>query len=123
MAILTGPTEGLGNITVTVDASGSYDPDGDPLTFSYAQLLGPPVEITPAGDTADILLPTVSKMEKVIIEVIANDGELDSEPDVQVITINLVSVGCLCRTTPNGLCLLLCVLGLWRFRRQRFKYL
>ena len=42
-----GPDQiGIAAGTVTLDGSGSYDPDGDPLTYQWAQISGPNVSIT-----------------------------------------------------------------------------
>jgi hypothetical protein len=45
-----GPDQiGIPAGTVTLDGSGSYDPDGDPLTYQWTQVAGPNVSITGAN--------------------------------------------------------------------------
>src|SRR6185369_15644127 len=42
-----GPNQALpGSATVTLNGSGSYDPDGDPLTYQWAQESGPAVTLS-----------------------------------------------------------------------------
>ncbi|MHC4069371.1 MAG: FG-GAP repeat protein [Planctomycetota bacterium] len=64
---------------VTLDGSGSYDPDEDELT--YAWFLGGSEIAT--GISPTIFLPAGQHT----IELIANDGRDDSEPDQVVITV------------------------------------
>ena len=68
-----GPYTGTEDIAVTFDGSGSYDPDGDPLTYSWNFGDGStgtgrnPSHVYTAGGTYNIIL-------------IVNDGKVDSLP-------------------------------------------
>jgi len=74
-------TEG-GIAQVTLDGSGSSDPDGDELTYEWTWSIG--------GDTynATGINPTIAlPIGEHIIQLIVNDGTIDSEPDYVEITI------------------------------------
>jgi parallel beta-helix repeat protein len=68
---------------VTLDGTGSYDLDGNPLTFTWT---GPFV-----GSPADGVTPTVTLEDgcpgEYVITLVVNDGIEDSEPNDVVITI------------------------------------
>lgn len=72
-----------GGTKVTLDGSGSYDSDGDQLTYTWT---GPFVESPASGPT-----PTVTLLDGCVgdyeITLVVNDGELDSEPNTVVITV------------------------------------
>ena len=73
---------------VTLDGSGSYDPDGDTLTFSWEQIGGPIVSLT----GSDTIGPTFTAPEvpaggaTLTFKLTVNDGKATSEPD----TVNIV---------------------------------
>src|SRR5262249_38453289 len=76
---------GLG--IVYLDGSGSSDPDGDPLTFSWTIVSKPP------GSSAQISDPTAVRPNFVadvvgayVIRLVVNDGILDSDPGTVMIT-------------------------------------
>src|SRR5262249_30385379 len=49
-----GPDQiGVAAGTITLNGSGSYDPDGDPLTFQWTQISGPNVAISCANAAID----------------------------------------------------------------------
>jgi|GEM_PF-2699321 len=65
---------------VTLDGSGSYDPDGDTLTYTW----------TWDGNTAYGVNPTVElPLGTSTVTLVVNDGKVDSEPDTVDITVLL----------------------------------
>jgi len=63
---------------VALDGSGSYDPDGDPLTYEWSW----------DGNTAQGVNPTMElPLGITTITLVVNDGELDSEPDTVDVTV------------------------------------
>jgi len=74
--VSTGPD---GTVEVVLDCSGSEDPDGDELAYTWFMDGN---EIA-TGVNPTIVLPCGTY----IIELIVNDGELDSEPDYVEITV------------------------------------
>jgi hypothetical protein len=68
----------LGGASVTLDGTSSYDPDGDPLTYSW----------TWSGGSATGVKPTVSlPLGTTTITLVVNDGTVDSDPDTVVVTV------------------------------------
>jgi hypothetical protein len=68
---------------VTLDGSGSYDADGDPLTFTWT---GPFVGSPAHGATPTVTLEAGCP-DDYVIELVVNDGTEDSEPNEVVITV------------------------------------
>lgn len=81
-----GATVDSGTV-VTLSGSGS-DPDDDPLTFLWSQILGPSVTLSTETDTVtEFTAPKVTVDTTFRFQLIANDGQADSEPstvDVKV---------------------------------------
>jgi len=75
----------LGTV-VTLDGSGSSDPNNDTLTYKWSQLSGP--QITSASNiyTAKPSF-TANYTGTYVIQLIVNDGKVDSTPDTVTITV------------------------------------
>ncbi len=80
--------------TVTLDGSGSSDVDGDPLTYSWSFTSRPP------GSSTTLFNPTlanptfvVDKFGTYVVQLIVNDGTVNSAPDsVTIDTLNSAPV-------------------------------
>lgn len=70
------------NGQVSLDASGSFDPDQGPnhLSYRWTQLSGPQVLDNQQARSAETSLPPLAK-GIYVFELVVNDGELDSQPD------------------------------------------
>ena len=70
---------------VSLDGTGSYDPDNQPaeLTYLWEQISGPPAQIT-AGDTATPIISGVYKTDSIQVcefRLVVSDGQYMSLPD------------------------------------------
>ena len=72
---------------VTLDGSGSRDPDGDALRYRWSQTGGPRVTLSGATTVKPTFKPT--KAGKYVFSLVVNDGQVDSEVDeVRVEVVN-----------------------------------
>ncbi|MCZ7585755.1 MAG: PKD domain-containing protein [Deltaproteobacteria bacterium] len=76
----------LVNTVVALDGSGSYDPDGDPLTYKWSHSSGPanPPLIVPTN-VAPTFTPTVTG--DYVIQLVVTDFDTSSAPDTVKITV------------------------------------
>jgi hypothetical protein len=77
------------DVGATVSLSGSAtDEDGDPLTYLWSQVEGPSVELSSEVDLeTGFTAPKVTVDTPLTFQLIANDGQADSEPDSVTITV------------------------------------
>ena len=74
-----------GTKKVTLDGTGSTDPDGDTLTYAWSQIQGPTVTLsssTLVSPTFDA--PTVTSDQTLTFSLTVNDGAIDSTNDARV---------------------------------------
>jgi hypothetical protein len=89
-----GPDQTVDEGTVvTLDGTASRDPDGDPITFQWRQVAGPPVTLSDPTVprptfTAPVVSPSVPPPVVLTFELIVSDGQLMSDPDQVQITVN-----------------------------------
>jgi fibro-slime domain-containing protein len=77
----------LGN-PINLDGSGSYDADGDPLTYSWS-LISSPAGSSASLNNTDSVTPTLENIDSFgdyIVQLMVNDGSVDSAPDTVILS-------------------------------------
>jgi hypothetical protein len=92
-----GPLQTVGELTpVTLDGTGSFDPNDDPLTYAWAQIAGPEVTLDGADTaTPGFLAPNVPpEGAQLAFLLTVSDSELysSSETQVEVTNVNVPPV-------------------------------
>ena len=84
-----GPDQTVDEATqVVLDGSGSSDPDGDPITFSWEQMTGPDVVLEdPTSAGPSFTAPEVTQDTALTFRLTVSDGQLAAE-DVVSIEVN-----------------------------------
>ncbi len=83
-----GEDQELDPTVVTLDGTGSYDPNGDLLSYTWTQQEGPEVSLSDEHAVSPTFLGT--KSGEYAFELIVRDGQLDSLPDEVTVTIRNV---------------------------------
>ena len=87
--------------TVTLDGSGSRDPDGDALDYSWRQTDGPSVDLAGAdGATATFDAPDVEREQVLTFELEVDDGRGGMDSDEVDVTLRPATVS-VCDRTPE----------------------
>lgn len=77
-----------GGDAVTLDGSQSTDPDGDPITFTWVQLEGPPVTLDLTDPVSpQFATPSVEQDASFTFGLVVNDGQLDSPEDTVEVVV------------------------------------
>ncbi|KPL02817.1 MAG: hypothetical protein AMJ90_04840, partial [candidate division Zixibacteria bacterium SM23_73_2] len=74
------------NTLVTLDGSGSSDPDGDSLGYHWAQISGPLVSLSDSNIVDPTFTPTIKGNYE--FELLVDDGDLISSPDTVLVSID-----------------------------------
>jgi hypothetical protein len=83
-----GEDQELDPTVVTLDGSGSYDADGDLLSYTWTQQEGPEVTLSDEHTVSPAFLGTESG--DYVFELVVSDGSLESLPDEVTVTIRNV---------------------------------
>jgi hypothetical protein len=109
------------NTLVTLDGSGSYDPDNDPIEgYSWALVSGPEGVVL---DQTDPVHPTFTPTTTgtYLFQLIVTDGIFDSEPDFVEITVVPPPTTAAPGLNQWGIMIMAAILigtGFWSFRRR-----
>jgi Ca2+-binding RTX toxin-like protein len=83
--------------TVELDGSGSYDPDGDDLSFSWKHLSGPTVIMkAPGSSNPTFIAPVPTGSSSLVLEfqLVVTDSKSSGQQDTVVVTVEGSSSNC-----------------------------
>lgn len=78
---------------LNLDGSASFDPDGDPITFQWSQIAGPPVTLSaPTSATPVFIAPPVATQTGLTFQLQVSDGRLSSTDTVTITVTPLLQI-------------------------------
>jgi len=90
IAVINAPANVQEGSSATVDASGSFDPNGDDLTFTWTQLSGSPVSVSANAASFSFEAPKVSSQNGIVsFELTVDDG--NGNTDSEVVSIEIIN--------------------------------
>ncbi len=72
-AIISAPSVGNENTSVTLSGSNSTDPDSDPLTYSWSQLTGPSVTFDSSAEIISFVVPSIDNNQDASFKLTVTD--------------------------------------------------
>ncbi len=88
VAVAAGSSSVISGQQLTLDGSGSSDANGDPLTYQWQQLSGPPVPgLSATAVTQQLVAPTVAAATTAVFQLIVRDALSASTPATLTVTI------------------------------------
>ncbi len=82
-----GPDQSVvGGTVVTLDGTGSFDLDGDPLNYSWSQIAGTPVVLSDYNASKPTFVAPIPR-EDLVFQLLVSDGEVTSTADTVTISI------------------------------------
>ena len=89
-AMITAPLSSNEKAKVTIDGSGSMDPNGDELTYTWTQIGGTPVDFTSNAASFSFKAPLVSKQNSVVsFHLTVDDG--NGNTDTAVTSVQIIN--------------------------------
>ncbi len=77
-----------GNHTVvTLNGSASYDPDGQPITYTWTQTAGAPVTLSDSHSATPTFVADVPSDSSFAFQLVVNDGVEDSQPKTAIVIV------------------------------------
>jgi uncharacterized protein YkwD len=83
---ISGSLNVTSGATVTVDGSGSSDPDGDSINFSWSQTQGTALNLSDLSNPSlNFVAPSVEQPSRVVFRLTVSDGALSDSIDVEIL--------------------------------------
>ena len=84
-----GPAQYVAGGSVALDGTGSYDPDGDAITYRWQQISGPTLTMAGTNTGTPVLggLTPKTTVQKCVFQLVVSDGSLTSQVSSVTVTI------------------------------------